>query len=204
LPLTRIDSQPTCQILQFFQRQHSNSGRQIFRHLAHYNLNTKPLYRSSTSLSLTTLRLLQPYWRRVNEEQVRQVLHAHSEGCSLRGISRLTKLAYGTVVSIVRDASDRAQLVHNSQVSQVQTAEVSADEMWSFVQKNRSIASQKNLELGDCWMAISLADDSGLILAARVGKHTDELISELIVSTAGKTDCKNFNSDDWSTASETK
>jgi len=51
--------------------------------------------------------------------------------------------------------------------------------------------------VGDCWIALSLANSSGLILAARVGKHTDELIEELIVSTEGKTDCKRWNSDDW-------
>jgi IS1 family transposase len=34
-------------------------------------------------------------------------------------------------------------------------------------------------------------------LAARVGKHTDKLIAELVVTTAGKTDCKHWNSDDW-------
>ena len=60
------------------------------------------------------------------------------EGSSLTGISRITKLAYNTVVSIVRSASYKAQLVHNHQVKQVMTEEVSADEMWSFVQKNRS------------------------------------------------------------------
>ena len=46
-------------------------------------------------------------------------------------------------------------------------------------------------------MGMSLADSSGLILAARVGKHTDELIAELVVSTEGKTACKCWNSDDW-------
>ena len=54
----------------------------------------------------------------------------------------------------------------------------------------------EELEVGDCWIAISLANSSGLILAARVGKHTDELIAELVVSSAGRTGCK-FNSDDW-------
>ena len=38
------------------------------------------------------------------------------------------------------------------------------------------------LEVVDCWIGMSLADSSGLILAARVGKHTDELIEELVVS----------------------
>lgn len=51
--------------------------------------------------------------------------------------------------------------------------------------------------MGDCWIAIALADSSGLILAARIGKHTDELIEDLIVSTEGKTHCKQWNSDNW-------
>lgn len=78
------------------------------------------------------------YWRQVSSAQVQQVLQAHSEGSSLRGISRITGLAYNTVVSIVRPASAKAQLVHNAQVEQVATEAVSADAMWSFVQKNRS------------------------------------------------------------------
>ncbi len=84
------------------------------------------------------------YYRHVSPEQIRQVLQAHSEGSSLRGISRISGLAYNTVVSIVRAASVKAQIVHNHQVAQVQTEEVSADEMWSFVQKNRSNAYRRN------------------------------------------------------------
>ena len=55
----------------------------------------------------------------------------------------------------------------------------------------------EELVAGDCWIGLSLAVSSGLILAARVGKHTDELIEELVVTTEGKTDCKQWNSDDW-------
>ena len=77
-------------------------------------------------------------------EQLRQVLQAHSEGSSLRGVSRTTALAYNTVVSIVRAASQQAQLVHNAQVQAVQTEEVSADELWSCVEKNKSNASQRS------------------------------------------------------------
>ncbi len=44
------------------------------------------------------------YHRQVTPEQIRQVLKAHSEGSSLRGISRTSGLAYNTVVSIVRTA----------------------------------------------------------------------------------------------------
>ncbi|QUY44796.1 hypothetical protein I1H34_12330 [Acaryochloris marina S15] len=51
--------------------------------------------------------------------------------------------------------------------------------------------------MGDCWMAITLANTSGVILSCRVGKHTDSLLNELVTSTEGKTDCKDWNSDDW-------
>jgi len=53
------------------------------------------------------------------------------------------------------------------------------------------------LEAGDCWIGLSVADSSGLILSARVGKHTDKLIEELVVSTEGTTNCKKWNSDGW-------
>jgi transposase-like protein len=69
------------------------------------------------------------YRRHLSCEQIRPVLQAHSEGSSLRGISRTTKLAYNTVVSIVRSASQKAQLVDNQKVQAVQTEEVSASKM---------------------------------------------------------------------------
>ncbi len=49
---------------------------------------------------------------------------------------------------------------------------------------------------GDCWIGITQASSSGLILAARVGKHTEDFIEKLIVSTEGKTDCKQWHTDD--------
>ncbi len=84
------------------------------------------------------------YYRHVSPEQIDQVLQAHSEGSSLRGISRISGLAYNTVVSIIRASSSKAQLVHNDQVEAVATEEVSGDEMWSFVQKNKSNVCQRN------------------------------------------------------------
>jgi insertion element IS1 protein InsB len=53
----------------------------------------------------------------------------------------------------------------------------------------------EELESGDCWIALSLAQLSGLILTARVGKHTDSLAQELITSTEGKTNCKEWDTD---------
>lgn len=53
------------------------------------------------------------------------------------------------------------------------------------------------LEVGDCWIGLSQAKDSELILSARVGKHTDKLIEELVTSTEGKTDGQQWDTDGW-------
>jgi transposase-like protein len=84
------------------------------------------------------------YYRQVSPEQIRQVLQAHSEGSSLRGISRTTGLAYNTVVSLVRSASHKAQMVHNREVKQVQTEEMSADEMCDAIASPLGVICPKN------------------------------------------------------------
>lgn len=55
----------------------------------------------------------------------------------------------------------------------------------------------EELETGDCWIALSFAQLSGLILCGRVGKHTNQLAIELVVSTEGKTECKDWGTDGW-------
>ena len=87
------------------------------------------------------------YRRQVSEEDVRIVLQAHTEGSSLWGISRISGLAYDTVVSIVQAASRKAQMVHNAEVQDVDTEAIAADELWSFVEKNKSAAWLKNSKL---------------------------------------------------------
>lgn len=64
------------------------------------------------------------------------------------------------------------------------------------LKKQKQCCAQE-LEAGDCWIGLSLASSSGLILAARVGKHTDVFIEQLAINTEGKTECKQFNSDNW-------
>lgn len=46
---------------------------------------------------------------------------------------------------------------------------------------------------GECWIRMTQAISSGLILATRVGKHTDEFISQLVVNTEDKTDCQQWH-----------
>lgn len=55
----------------------------------------------------------------------------------------------------------------------------------------------EEIEQRDCWLGLSLARESGLILSARVGKHTDAFFEELVVSTEGKTGVRLWYTDDW-------
>ena len=55
----------------------------------------------------------------------------------------------------------------------------------------------EELEVGDCWIALSLAQLNGLILSGRAGKHSDSLAIELVASTQGKTNCTEWHTDGW-------
>lgn len=84
------------------------------------------------------------YRRQVTPEQTRSLLQAHSEGSSLRGVSRTSGLAYGTVVSVIRAASVKGQMVHNQEVQGVETNQIGADEFWSFVKKAETVPTGRN------------------------------------------------------------
>ena len=84
------------------------------------------------------------YRRQVTPEQAETILQAHAEGSSLRGISRISQRAYGTVVSLVKAASQKAQQIHNQEVQKVKSEELVADEMWSFVKKSKNSAYREN------------------------------------------------------------
>lgn len=84
------------------------------------------------------------YRRQLSTSEIEKILQAHTEGVSLRGIARLSKRSYNTVVDVVRAASQKAQCVHNEEVKDVETEEVIADKMWSFVKKSKSTVPQKS------------------------------------------------------------
>lgn len=69
------------------------------------------------------------YNRHLSPNEVHTILQSHAEGSSLRGVSRISGRAYGTVVSLIRDAAQKSQMVHNAEVQKVKTHEIIADEM---------------------------------------------------------------------------
>ena len=71
-------------------------------------------------------------------------LEAHVEGNSLRGISRTVNLADNTVVTLVRAPSEKGQMIHNAHLQNINTSQMSSDEFWSLIQKNKNSASIRN------------------------------------------------------------
>ena len=63
------------------------------------------------------------------------VLEAHVEGSSLRGISPTVNLAYNTVISLVRAACEKGQMIHNAHLQNINNSQINSDEFWSLIQK---------------------------------------------------------------------
>ena len=78
------------------------------------------------------------YRRQIEPAEVEMILQSHAEGTSLRGIGRVSKRTYTTVANIVHAASQKAQLVHNEEVQAIEVEAIIADEMWSFVKRNKN------------------------------------------------------------------
>lgn len=83
------------------------------------------------------------YRRQISPQTIQTILQSHAEGSSLRGLPRVTGVAYNTCVSVIRSASHKAQVVHNGEVQAVQADAINADEGWSFVKNSKSTVDRK-------------------------------------------------------------
>ena len=84
------------------------------------------------------------YRRQVTPQQAEAILQVHIAGSSLRGISRIGRRNYETVVSLIKAASQKAQQVHNQEVQKIKSEELVRDEIWSFVKKSKNTACPEN------------------------------------------------------------
>ena len=59
-------------------------------------------------------------------------------------------MAYDKMVSLVRSASQKGQMMYNGHVENIKTSQINSDEFWSFVQKNKNIVNSKVFENWCC------------------------------------------------------
>ena len=81
---------------------------------------------------------------RISEQKAFEILNHITEGCGVRGTSRLCGVQEETVIRLQRRCGEHFKRWHDSRVRDVQVHEAQLDEKWSFVKKNRKTAIQRS------------------------------------------------------------
>ena len=63
-----------------------------------------------------------------------RIVHALVEGNSLRSTSRMTGIAYNTVLRLLVDVGKACIKLHDENVYDVAAKRIQCDEIWSFIQ----------------------------------------------------------------------
>ncbi|HUA08722.1 MAG TPA: IS1 family transposase [Candidatus Acidoferrales bacterium] len=108
------------------------------------------------------------------EDRVR-VLAALVEGNSIRGTSRLTGAAKGTILKLLADVGDACALYHDENVRNLSCVRVQLDEIWSFCHaKERNLPRKLRGDdrAGDMWTWTAIDADTKMIVAWHLGKRT--------------------------------
>lgn len=107
------------------------------------------------------------------EERAR-VLSALCEGNSIRGVSRMTGVAKGTILRLLAEVGDACTAYHDENVRGLSSSRIQCDEIWSFCH-----AKQRNLpremrgadDVGDLWTWTAIDADTKLIVTWHLGKR---------------------------------
>lgn len=73
--------------------------------------------------------------RHLLPDKIDQIIQGNCEGLGQRGMSRLFKVARGTVRSLLEDAGQHIKIVNDEIVQEVPCNEIQLDEMWSYIKK---------------------------------------------------------------------
>lgn len=103
------------------------------------------------------------------EKQV-QIINLLVEGNSLRAISRITDVAFNTVLKLVPKIGLACEKFHDETVKNIKASRIQADEIWSFVySKQKNVPEGKEEEAGDVWTWTAIDADTKLIVSWYVG-----------------------------------
>lgn len=107
-------------------------------------------------------------------ERVR-VLNALVEGNSIRGTSRMTGVAKGTILKLLADVGDACDRYQDETLRNITCVRVQLDEIWSFCHAkecNLKPAFRNREGHGDMWTWTALDADTKLIVSWHLGKRT--------------------------------
>jgi IS1 family transposase len=111
---------------------------------------------------------------------------------SIRATSRLTGVAKGTILTLLRNVGAHAKNYHDRMVRNVPAKRVQLDELWAFVgMKDKRVTwEQRGEGYGDVWTFYALDQDHKLVIAYRVGnrgtRETHAFVQDLADRLAGR------------------
>ena len=119
-----------------------------------------------------------------------KVVRALVEGSSLRSTSRMTGIAYNTVLKLLVDVGKACIKFHNENVVNVHAKRVQCDEIWSFVMcKDKNVdycTKQHEQHVGDAWTWVGIDADSKLVISWLVGQRDATCANEFMCDVASR------------------
>ncbi len=126
---------------------------------------------------------------KLNTAKRAAVLSALVEGNSIRSTVRMTGVAKGTVLKLVRDAGEACARYLHENVRNVTAQRVQCDEIWSFVgMKAKNVPDERKDEkgIGDVWTWTAMDSDSKLLISYLVGARDIEHATAFIADVAAR------------------
>lgn len=128
----------------------------------------------------------------LSTEKQAAILRALVEGNSIRATSRMVGCSKNTVSRLLRLIGEQCMDSHDQLVRDVETEQVQADEIWSYIGcKERQVPKEeKGQGRGDVWTFTAICRASKLLISYRVGDRTSEdalaFMDDLAARVAGR------------------
>jgi IS1 family transposase len=111
----------------------------------------------------------------LEEEKALMCLNLLVEGCSVRGIERITGVHRDTVIDLLLTVGKKCEQLLEEKIQRMSVRDVQVDEVWAFIQMKEKTKRDQQLTddtIGDAYTFIALDRDTKLILCWHLGRRT--------------------------------
>jgi IS1 family transposase len=103
------------------------------------------------------------------------ILSALVEGLSIRSTERMTGVHRDTIMRVLIEAGELAQIVMNERLVRLKSKQVQVDEIWTYVQKKQKrVTKEDPEEYGDQYVFVAMDADTKVVPLFMIGKRNGE------------------------------
>src|SRR5688572_5006110 len=119
---------------------------------------------------------------RIGLDQAAKVIELLCEGMSVRGTSRITGVAKGTILELLLYVGPKCDEYMQANIKNVFVDNVQVDEIWQYVFcKNATAKREKYVGgCGDCYTFTAIERTTKLIVAWHMGRGTEQHCNQFI------------------------